>query len=71
MIQRVPCNIQVVDAEPFFPSTKSMGGPSAFSSMNKLMLFETSVNTHIPLFTRMKTTRVISQKVTIAVISPI
>ena len=71
MIQRVPCNIQVVDAEPFLPSTKSMGGPSAFSSMNILMLFETSVNTHIPLFTRMITTRVISQKVTFAVISPI
>jgi hypothetical protein len=48
-----------------------MGGPSAFSSMNKLILFETSVNTHIPLFTMMKTARIISQKVIIAVISPI
>ena len=70
MIQRVPCSIQVVAAEPLLPSTKSIGGPSAFSSMNMLILFETSVKTHIPLFTRMKTTRVINQKVTIEVISP-
>ena len=43
----------------------------AFSSMNMLMLFETSVKTHIPLLTSTKTTSMANQKAAMDVISPI
>ena len=68
---RAPWIIHEVAAEPFFPSTKSIGGPRAFSSMNMLMLFETSVKTHTPLLTRIKTTRIANQNAAMDVISPI
>ena len=71
IIHRAPCMIHVVDAEPLLPSTKSIGGPRAFSSMNIVRLFETSVKTHIPRFIITNKKKIMIQKVSIVVSNPI
>ena len=55
--------IHVVAADPFFPSTKSIGGPRAFSNMNILKLLLTSVNTQNPLLIIMKTAAIAIQNI--------
>ncbi len=70
IIHSAPCKIHVVEAEPFLPSTKSIGGPRAFSSMNIVKLFETSVKTQMPLLIITKTTNIAIQNTNIVVSRP-
>ena len=44
--------IQAFEAEPGLPSTRSIPGPSAFSSMNIPMLLATSLNIDSPFCIR-------------------
>ena len=61
--QTKPWMIHVEEDEPGRPLTKSMAGPSAFSSMNMLRPLATSLNIQRPLFIRTKDSASNNQKV--------